>query len=103
MQTKWPKILEILISYVSTQRRQLEEEHLGCLGKAALLNIHPFSTAAPNSHSFYMSGRLIWGADRLFMVERLLGKKDAAPERLVTAGKKQVTKKVIKHNNYEKN
>ena len=33
--------------------------------------------------SFYVGGKLFWGVDRLFMVERCLGKQDAAPERIM--------------------
>jgi 2-hydroxychromene-2-carboxylate isomerase len=34
--------------------------------------------------SFYVNGRLFWGTDRMFFVERALGLRDAAPERLTT-------------------
>lgn len=37
-----------------------------------------------NSHcSFYVKDRLYWGTDRMFFVERVLGMREAAPERLV--------------------
>ena len=32
--------------------------------------------------SFYVSGQLLWGVDRLHFVEKLLGRKGAEPERL---------------------
>jgi 2-hydroxychromene-2-carboxylate isomerase len=34
--------------------------------------------------SFYVNGRLYWGTDRMFFVERALGRKEAGPERLAT-------------------
>ena len=36
------------------------------------------------SISFYVNGRLFWGTDRMFFVERELGVAEAAPERLAT-------------------
>lgn len=35
--------------------------------------------------SFYTGGRLFWGTDRMFLVERALGVEDSAPERLMPA------------------
>lgn len=35
--------------------------------------------------SFYTSGRLFWGTDRMFLVQRALGCLEAEPERLVAA------------------
>ena len=34
--------------------------------------------------SFYVNGRLFWGTDRMFFVERALGLHKAVPERLTT-------------------
>ena len=34
------------------------------------------------SLSFYANGQLLWGVDRLHFVEKLLGRKEAEPERL---------------------
>ncbi|CAI8052783.1 2-hydroxychromene-2-carboxylate isomerase [Geodia barretti] len=34
--------------------------------------------------SFYVNGRLFWGTDRMFFVERALGMRGVAPERLTT-------------------
>ena len=34
------------------------------------------------SLSYYVKGQLFWGVDRLYFVERLLGRKEAGPERL---------------------
>ena len=36
------------------------------------------------THSFYVNGRLFWGTDRMFFVERALGMRGVAPERLTT-------------------
>ena len=44
--------------------------------------------------SFYVGGRLYWGTDRLFLVERALGLHGAEPERLMypqTAGTARLT------------
>ena len=34
------------------------------------------------SLSYYVKDQLFWGVDRLYFVERLLGRKEAGPERL---------------------
>ena len=46
------------------------------------MNTTPLSRHLITCHSFYVGGRLFWGVDRMFFVERQLGLKDAHPERL---------------------
>ena len=37
-----------------------------------------------NLYSFYVNDQLVWGTDRLFFVERYLGRTSAEPERLMS-------------------
>lgn len=49
--------------------------------------------------SFYLNNTTVWGVDRLFIVERMLGNKSAAPERLSTPPKVSMPDLISYQNN----